>query len=126
MKDTLVPGTTATWSATVEARHLVPALFPGDPLTATAPKVLATPWLVAMIEYTAAIGLLPHLDEGEVTVGTRIDVQHLAPSPEHETITLAATCTAVDGRQSTWSVIANDSRREIGRAVHHRAVIGGR
>ena len=126
MKDTLVPGITATWSTTVEPRHLVPALFPDDPLTAAAPRVLATPWLVAMIEYTAVIGLLPYLDEGEASVGTRIDLQHLAPSPEQETITLTATCSAVDSRQSEWSVIAHDSRREIGRAVHNRTVIDGR
>ena len=46
------------------------------------PSVLATPWLVAYLEYAARDAIAPLLDANERTVGTFVEVQHLAPAPE--------------------------------------------
>ena len=64
------------------------------------PAVLATPWLVAYLEYAARDAIAPLLDANERSVGTFIEVEHLAPAPEGFTVRCRARVIHVDGRPS--------------------------
>jgi predicted thioesterase len=54
------------------------------------PAVLATPWLIAHLEYAARDAIAPCLEERERSVGTFIEIEHLAPAPEGSTVTCRA------------------------------------
>jgi fluoroacetyl-CoA thioesterase len=87
------------------------------------PAVLATPWLVAYLEYAARDALVPFLDEGERSVGTYIEVEHLAPVPEGFTVTCRARVITVNGATITFQVDAHDGTELVARGLHRRAVI---
>jgi len=79
--------------------------------------------MIRWMEYAARDAVLPHLDEGQDTVGVRVDVSHLAPTPIGETVTYRATVTAIDGRKVTFEVEAADSRQTVGKGIHERFII---
>ena len=67
--------------------------------------------------------MLPHLDKGQDTVGVRVDVSHLAPTPIGETVAYRATVTKIDGRKVTFEVEAADSRQTVGKGTHERFIV---
>jgi fluoroacetyl-CoA thioesterase len=123
VKSTLAPGVSYRLQTQVNSHHLVPALFPDSPPIATMPRVLATAWLVALMEHACILALEPHLDVGEASVGTSIDLKHLAPTPEAVGISIEVGCIEVHKRRSVWSIVARDELEEIGRATHERIVV---
>ena len=84
---------------------------------------LASPCMIAHMEVTARDAVLPHLAEGQDTVGTHVDVSHLGATPLGDEVTYKAVVTAVDGRKITFDVEAVDSRETVGRGAHERYVI---
>ena len=70
--------------------------------------VFATPMLIAMMEGTAAQSVADELAPGQTTVGTRLDVRHLAATPEGMRVRVVSRLTAVDGRKLTFAVQAFD------------------
>ena len=123
MKSTLAPGICYRLQTQVSSHQLVPALFPDSPPIAAMPPVLATAWLVALMEHACILALEPHLDPGEASVGISIDLKHLAPTPEATGIVIDAECIEVQKRRSVWSIVARDEVEEIGRARHERMVV---
>jgi fluoroacetyl-CoA thioesterase len=85
--------------------------------------VFATPSLVGLMESAAMEALRDSLPEGDTTVGTRIDVEHLAATPLGDTVRAEARLAAVDGRRLVFEIDAYDSVRLIGRARHERAIV---
>lgn len=85
--------------------------------------VFATPEMVRLMERAAVNGLAPHLQEGQQSVGTVIQVQHLAATPVGATVTARAELVNVDGRRLTFKVSARDEVDLIGEGVHERALI---
>jgi fluoroacetyl-CoA thioesterase len=124
VKATLTAGISYRMQTHVNNRQLVPALFPESPPIASMPPVLATAWLVAMMEHACILALEPHLDAGEASVGTGIDLKHLAATPEATRIDIEVSCMEVHKRRSIWSIIARDEVDEIGCARHERVVVG--
>ena len=86
-------------------------------------EVLATPELVRMMEETALAAVAPLLPEGATTVGVRVDITHLAPTPVGFGVDIEATLVEVDGRRLSFDIVARDDVEEIGRAKHDRAII---
>ena len=86
-------------------------------------RVFATPAMAALMEETAAALLKPFLDEGENSVGTALNLAHLAATPEGLTVTAEAEITAVVRRKVSFRVIVRDPAEEIGRADHDRFVV---
>lgn len=94
------PGQAAERSYVVEESDTATALGSGDV------PVLATPRLLAWLE-AATIGALEgSLPDGATSVGTRVDLEHVAPSPVGVTVTVKADVVAVDGRLVQFDVVA--------------------
>jgi fluoroacetyl-CoA thioesterase len=87
------------------------------------PPVLATPWLIAELEYTARDALSVCLEPHERSVGVSVQVEHLAPAPEGFTVTCRARVIHVNGPIVTFQVEAHDEAEPIARGLHQRAVI---
>jgi predicted thioesterase len=110
-------GMTAELSLTVDERTRIS--FADDRM----PPVLATPWLVAQLEYAARNAIDPCLEEHERSVGTYVEVEHLAPVPEGFTVACRARVIHVDGPVVTFQVEARDGVEPVARGLHRRRVI---
>lgn len=86
-------------------------------------RVYATPELVRDIEMTCRDFLLQHLDVGEDSVGTRVEVDHLAPTLLGMWVDIAVSIVEVKGRAVSFSVSARDSLDQIGKGVHNRFIV---
>ena len=90
---------------------------------AEGPRVLSTPHMIGRMELTSRDALLPFLEAGFDTVGTHVDVYHLAAAPIGAVVTFTAEVVAVDGRRIQFRVEARDEKEKIGEGTHERAVI---
>ena len=86
-------------------------------------EVLATPSMIALMEGTAQEAVQNILEDGQGTVGTRIDVRHLAATPVGMEVTCTAEVTEVDRRRIVFTVKAKDEKEVIGEGIHERFVI---
>jgi fluoroacetyl-CoA thioesterase len=87
------------------------------------PAVLATPWLVAHLEYAARNAIAPCLEDHERSVGTFLEVEHLAPVPEGFTVVCKARVIHADGPVVTFQIEAHDGRELVAKGLHRRRVI---
>lgn len=87
------------------------------------PSILSTPWLVAHLEYAARAAIAPCLQDHERSVGTFIEVEHLAPTPEGSSVVCRARVIHVDDAVVTFQVDAHDDVELIARGLHRRRVI---
>lgn len=87
------------------------------------PAVLATPWLVAHLEYAARNCVAPCLEEHERSVGTFIEVEHLSAAPEGFTVTCRARVIHVDKSVVTFQIDAHDGTEPVARGLHRRRII---
>jgi predicted thioesterase len=85
--------------------------------------VYATPALVALLEEAAVNALKPVLEAGKTTVGTRIEVAHVAATPVGHAVRSQATLTAVDDRRLVFEVVAYDEVEQIAHGVHERVLV---
>ena len=85
--------------------------------------VLGTPALVGLMEGAAVRAIAPHLVPGTTSVGGRIDVRHLAPTPVGMTMRARAELAEVDGRRLVFRVEAWDEAELIGEATHERFIV---
>ncbi|MCP5111954.1 MAG: thioesterase family protein [bacterium] len=109
--------------ATAERRLVVTSEVAISFLGRESARVLATPFLIAELELTARDAIQPYLDEGMDTVGTHVDVRHLAATPMGMSATFHAEVTGVDGRRVTCRVWAQDEREKTAEGLHERFVI---
>ena len=85
--------------------------------------VLGTPALVMLMEQAALEAVEPALGEGQTTVGTHLDVRHLAATPVGMQVTTRARLVGVDGRRLSFVVEAEDEREPVGTGTHERFII---
>ena len=85
--------------------------------------VLATPMMIALMEMTCQTSVKPFLDEGQETVGTRVDVNHVAATPVGMTVRCETELIEVDRRKLTFKVAVYDSEGLVGEGVHERFII---
>ena len=124
MKSTLRPGITHEFKFTVPPSKTVPFLYPESDLFRDMPQVLATGFLVGLLEWACIEALRPHLDwPAEQTLGTHVDFSHEAATPPGLTITVHVRLVAVEGRKLRFEVEANDGTDIISRGSHERFVI---
>jgi len=87
------------------------------------PMVYATPMMILEMEMTAGDAINRHLVSGWVTVGTEVDIRHLAASPVGATIRTTAQVIAVERRVIRFAVEAFDGDRRIGEGRHARGLV---
>ncbi len=117
MKSRPRPGQDAELRFVVEAKHAID--FAGDDM----PTVLSTPWLIWFMEHSARDTMLPHLDPTESTVGTVIDIEHLAPTPLGQAVTCRARMLRSEGTQFLFKLEAFDEQEKIANGLHRLNVI---
>jgi fluoroacetyl-CoA thioesterase len=124
MRPTLQPGLTYELRYAVGDDRTVPKLLPDSPEFARMPNVLATGYMVGLIEWACILALKPHLDwPCEQSVGTHVDLSHTAATPVGMEITICVKLAAVDGRKLEFEVEARDERDVISTGRHERFVI---
>ena len=87
------------------------------------PMVYATPMMILEMEMTSVDAIKPHLEAGWVTVGTEVDIRHLAASPVGAVIRTTARVIAVERRVIRFAVEAFDGERRIGEGRHARGLV---
>lgn len=116
MKATLQAGLSARASFEIDRDRTID--FMGE-----AARVYATPMLVRDIEMTCRELLLEHLDPGEDSVGTRVEVDHLAPTLPGMAVELVVTVAEVKGRAVAFDVAASDGVDQVCRGKHNRFIV---
>ncbi|MCB1437878.1 MAG: thioesterase family protein [Rhodobiaceae bacterium] len=124
MKATLKPGLAHRFAYKVPREKTVPALYPEASEFVEMPEVFATGFMVGLMEWTCIQLLKPHLDAGEGSLGTHIDVSHLAATPPGHTVNVDAKVSTVEGRRVWFEISAHDGDDLIGEGRHERAVVG--
>jgi fluoroacetyl-CoA thioesterase len=85
--------------------------------------VFATPHVIGLLEHAAAALIIPTLPAGASTVGTMIEMRHLAATPVGMTVRARATLLETDGRRFLFQVEAWDARKKIAEGRHERFVV---
>ena len=89
-----------------------------------AADIFSTPAMIGLMEGTCVELTGPYLDENEQTVGTHVDVRHMAPTKIGQSVTVKAELLEVKGNKLRYSITAsNDQGAKIGEGLHRRAVI---
>ncbi|MEV0381004.1 thioesterase family protein [Nonomuraea sp. NPDC050643] len=114
MSDQLTPGASASLTWVVTERHCTRR---GDH------DIFSTPNLVHLIEDAAIEALAPYLADGQGSVGSRVEIAHVAPTLKGGEVTATATVTEVDRRRVAFAVVAEDGNGKIGEGTHERFVI---
>lgn len=125
MRPTLRSGVTHTMTYQVPDNRTVPHLLPESHDFASMPAVLATGYLVGIIEWACIEALHGHLDDNELTLGTHVDLSHEAPTVPGSTVTVEVTLVEVEGRSLLFEVHAKDDYAAISRGTHRRGVVDG-
>uniref|UniRef100_Q01Y99 Thioesterase superfamily n=1 Tax=Solibacter usitatus (strain Ellin6076) TaxID=234267 RepID=Q01Y99_SOLUE len=86
-------------------------------------RVLSTPHMIGLMEWTCRETVQPLLDAGYDTVGTHVNVAHLAGAPIGMTVTFTAEVVAITERRVQFRVEARDEKEKIGEGTHERAII---
>jgi len=116
MKDSLIVGITAQRRFEIDEARTID--FMGDEM-----RIYATPALLRDIEVHCRDFLLEHLDEGEDTVGVRVELDHLAATLLHMWVDITAKVVEKDGRRITLEVEVTDPLEVAASAKHVRFVV---
>ena len=118
MKPELKPGVSDEQTITTTAEMGIVHLGPD------APSMYSTPAMVSLIEGTCVRLLSRYVDAGEQSVGYRIDIRHLAPTPVGKQVTAKVALREVSGRRYIFDVECwNEDGVKIGEGLHERALI---
>lgn len=117
MPEAIQPGLAAERSLVVKEEHTA-ARWGSGPLL-----VLSTPQMVALMEGAAVDAVDPLLPPGYQTVGGRLDIRHVAPTPMGWEVTARAELVEVEGRRLAFRVKARDRAGEVGEGLHHRFIV---
>ncbi|MFL6673740.1 MAG: thioesterase family protein [Massilia sp.] len=124
MSPELQPGLRFEWQYTVPPRATVPQLYHDTPFCLDMPDVLATGYMVGMMELACVNGIMPYVDwPREQSLGTMVSFAHFAPTPPGMTLTIKGEVTEVDGRRVRFRVEAWDEVERICEGVHERCLI---
>jgi predicted thioesterase len=106
-----------------EAQTLVDESLTAATMGSGSLEVYATPALVALMEEAACAAIADELEDGQTSVGTRIDIEHVAASPLEAMVSAIATVTEVEGRRIDFELSAYENEKLIGRGKHSRFLV---
>lgn len=120
----LQAGMTFEWQYTVPAKATVPRLYDDIAGCEVMPEVLATGYMVGIMECACLQALTPYLDwPREQTLGTHVSFSHLAATPPGMTVTVKGHLEAIEGRKLVFVVEAWDAHDKISEGRHERFII---
>jgi len=124
MKESLKIGIESEFTFRIPESKTVPALNPESAEFQEMPEVFATGYMVGFLEWACIKAINPHLDwPQEQTVGTHIDVSHIAATPVGFDVTAKVKLVEVEGRKLVFEVEAHDGVDLISNGRHVRFVI---
>jgi fluoroacetyl-CoA thioesterase len=124
MSPDLKPGITFEWRYVVPERATVPNLFNDTPFCRDMPQVLATGYMVGLMELVCVNGIMPYVDwPREQSVGIDVRFSHVAATPPGMTLTFKGEVIEVGNRRVSFRIEAWDSTDKISEGVHTRAII---
>ena len=123
MKDTLKAGLTHTHKYRVPENKTVPYLYPEAKAFQEMPRVFATGFMVGLMEWACIEAMAPHMDPGEGSVGTLVNITHTAATPPGMEVTVIVRCVGVEGRRTVWEIEARDEVEAIGKGTHERFAV---
>jgi len=127
MKADLTPGLTFEFQYAVPEDKTVPFLFPDIEEGRAMPKVLASGFMVGLMEFACIKALKPYLDwPDEQTVGTGFQLDHTAATPAGFTVTVRVKLEKVEGRKLSFYIEADDGVDPISKGTHERFVINAK
>ena len=113
----IAAGLSGTAELVVAEEHTAPSIGSGKV------HVLATPVMINLME-AAALAAVEHLlPPGQQSLGTRLEVRHVAATPVGMRVHATATVLAVEGRIIRFGVEARDEKEPIGGGLHERVVV---
>ena len=124
MKDTLKVGLEYELRYRVPDSKTVPALYPESDEFQVMPRVLATGYMVGLIEWACIQAVNPHIDwPNEQTVGISINVNHTAATPPGLEICARVRLIEVDGKRLVFETELSDGVDNISKGTHERFII---
>ena len=117
ISDLITPGVRRQQEFLVEEQHTAYHIGSGDE------KVLGTPWMISFMERVSNRLVAGYLPEGYLSVGTHVDVKHLAPTPVNAQIQVRVEVTQVIKNRVRLKVEAWDNQDKIGEGNHLRVVV---
>lgn len=116
-QDIIQPGLTRMDTYLVEEEHTAKHVGSGSS------RVLATPWMILFMERTCHRCLAERLPNGYSSVGTAVDIRHLAPARVGSTVEVRGEILSVDGLRVFFSVEVRQGQTIIGNGKHERFII---
>ena len=116
-RDVIKVGMTAERMLVVPAERTVGYFVPGMPM------VYATPMMILEMELASADAISSYLEQGWITVGTEVDIRHLAATAVGSRVRTTAKVIAVERRVIRFEVEAFDDKRRIGEGRHARGLV---
>ena len=124
MRETLRPGLEGLFRYAVPESKTVPRIYPEAPDFQMMPAVLATGYMVALVEWACIEVIKPHIDwPREQSLGTHLNLSHTAATPPGLTVEVKARLESVEGRKLVFRVSAHDGVDPITEGTHERHVI---
>ena len=117
MEQDLETGLALTRNYLIRGKHAARSVGSGEV------EVLSTPAMVAFMENTSRRCVQPRLSEGDITVGTAVNVKHLSPVLIGEELKVKAQLQEIDGRRLRFKVEAKWQNQVIGKGWHERYVV---
>jgi fluoroacetyl-CoA thioesterase len=112
-----------TIGMSAERKLVVPVEQTVGHLLAGMPMVFATPMMILQMELTSGDAIRHHLAPGWVTVGTEVNIKHLAASPVGATVRTTSRVISVERRVIRFEVASFDGERKIGEGFHSRGLV---
>lgn len=113
----LQPGVTGEVRTRVDSTNVASAVGAGGV------DVFGTPYMIALMEAASWQAVQPHLEPGLTTVGTVVEIRHLAATPMGMGVRATSELVEVDGRRLVFRVEAFDEREKIGEGRHERYIV---
>lgn len=108
---------------TGEATTLVSSENTAAALASGSVDVFSTPMMIALMENASLRAVAEELEEGQITVGTLVNVKHLAATPLGQQVRAVAELLEIDRRRLVFKVEAYDEKQKIGEGVHERFIV---
>lgn len=124
MYDKLIPGTKFEFEYEVPESKTVPYIYPESEEMSIMPKVFSTGFMIALFEWACIRYINQHIDfPREMTVGTGVNLSHVAATPHGMTVKVRGELLEIDGRKLVFAIESDDGVDIISTGTHERFIV---